>query len=115
MPDEPAPTAQIVRGIMPTIWGHIEKVDELSVPSPSIQVRTILSGGTVLQVRAKIGPKTLIARGIEPVDLADLRKGEFVEVSYRHGRDGKLDADTVYVRPEQAAVGQGTEGGGQCV
>jgi hypothetical protein len=43
--------------------------------------------------------------------MSDLRKGEFVEVSYRHGREGWLDADTVYVRPEQAAVGQDTDGG----
>lgn len=98
---------------MPTIWGHLDKVDDLSVSAPNIQVRTTLSDGTVLRVRAEIRPETLIARGIEPVDLSDLRKGEFVEVSYRHGGDGKLDADTIYVRPEQAAVGQGTEGGGQ--
>lgn len=111
MLDESAPAAQTVRGIMHTIWGHLEKVDDLSVPTPNIQVRTILSDGTVLRVRAKIGPETLVARGIEPVDLSDLRKDEFVEVSYRHGRNGKLDADTVYVRPEQAAVGQGTDEG----
>jgi hypothetical protein len=100
---------------MPTVWGHLEKLDELSVPAPNIQVRTILPEGTVLRVRAKIGAQTIIARGIKPVDLSDLREGEFVEVSYRHGRDGRLDADTIYVRPEQAAVGQSTEGGGQCV
>jgi len=59
MPDEPAPAARIVRGIMPTIWGHLEKVDDLSVPAPNIQVSTTLSDGTVLRVRAKIGPETL--------------------------------------------------------
>jgi hypothetical protein len=112
MSDEPAPEAQTVKGIMHTIWGHLEKVDDLSVPAPNIQVRTILSDGTVLRVRAEIGPETLIARGIEPVDLSDLHKGEFVKVSYRHGREGWPDADTIYVRPEQAAVGRGTEGGG---
>ena len=100
---------------MPTIWGHIEKVEKLSTPAPNIQVRTFLPDGTVLRVCAKIGPRTVIARGVEPVDASGLLEGEFVEVSYRHGGDGNLDADTIYVRPEQAAVGQGTEGGGQFV
>jgi hypothetical protein len=114
MPEEPALAARIVRGIMSTIWGELEKVDTLSAPAPNIEVRTLLSDGTVLRVRTKIGPETLIARGIEPGDVSDLRKGEFEEVSYRHGNEGWLDADTVYVRPEQAAVGQGADGGGQC-
>jgi hypothetical protein len=109
MPHEPAPAVRTVRGVMSTIWGHLERVDELSVPAPNIQVRTILPDGTVLRVRAKIGAQTIVARGIEPVDVSDLREGEFVEVSYRHSREGWLDADTVYVRPEQAAVGQGTD------
>ena len=90
---------------MPTIWGHLEKIDELSAPVPNIQVRTLLLGGTVLRVRAKIGPQTLIARGIEQVDVSGLWEDEFVEVSYRHGREGWLDADTIYVRPEQTVVG----------
>ena len=98
---------------MHTIWGHLDKVDDPPVSAPNIQVRTISSDGTVLRIRAEIRPETLIARGVKPVDLSDLRKGEFVEVSYRNSRDGKLDADTIYVRPEEAAVGQGTEGGGQ--
>lgn len=85
MPEEPAIVAETVRGIMSTIWGQLEKVETLSVPAPNIQVRTILSDGTVLRVRAEITPETLIARGIEPINLSDLRKGEFVEVSYRHG------------------------------
>jgi hypothetical protein len=104
MPHEPAPAVRTVRGIMHTIWGHLERVDDLSVPAPNIQVRTILSDGTILRVRAKIGPETLIARGVEPVDLSNLRKDEFVEVSYRQGRDGKLDADTIYVRPDQTVA-----------
>lgn len=64
MPEEPALAARIVRGIMPTIWGQLEKVDTLSAPAPNIEVRTLLSDGTVLRVRTKIGPETLIARGI---------------------------------------------------
>ena len=83
MPEEPALAARIVRGIMSTIWGELEKVDTLSAPAPNIEVRTLLSVGTVLRVRTKIGPETLIARGIETGDVSDLRKGEFEEVSYR--------------------------------
>jgi hypothetical protein len=90
---------------MPTIWGHLEKVDELSVPAPNIEVRILLSAGAVLRVRAKIGAQTVIARGVEPVNASDLRKGELIEVSYRHGRGVWLDADTIYVRPEQTPIG----------
>jgi hypothetical protein len=90
---------------MPTIWGHLENVDKAPARSPHIQVRTSLPGGIVIRVRAKIGAQTLIARGTEPVDVSGLQKGEFVEVSYRLGRDGKMDAETIYVRPEQTVVG----------
>jgi hypothetical protein len=86
-----------VRETMPTIWGHLEKVDEPSARFPQIQVRTFLSGGIVIRVRANIGEQTLIARGTEPVDVSGLCEGEFVEVSYRHGTEGRLDADTIYV------------------
>jgi len=111
MPEEPAPAARTVRGIMPTIWGQLEKVETLSTPAPNIEVKTFLSHGMVLRVRAKIGAQTVIARGIERVGVSDLHKGEFVEVSYRHGNGGWLDADTIYVRPEEVAVGQGTDVG----
>jgi len=94
-----------VRGTMPTIWGHLEQVDDLSARSPHIQVRTYLPGGNVIRVRANIGVQTLIARGTDVVDVSGLREGEFVEVSYRQGRQGKLDAETIYVQPEQTVVG----------
>ena len=97
--------ACFVKGAMPTIWGYLDKVEELSAPAPNIQVRTVLPDGTVLRVRAKIGPQTLIARGIKPIEVSGLLKGEFVELSYRHGREGWLDADTIYVRPEPTVAG----------
>ena len=100
-----ASAVRSVRGTMPTIWGQLEKVNELLAPSPHIQVRTYLPGGIVIRVRANIGAQTLIARGTEAVDLSGLREGEFVEVSYRQGRQGKLDAETIYVQPEQTVVG----------
>lgn len=90
-----------VRGTMPTIWGHLDKVDDLSTRAPHIQVKTYLPGGIVIRVRANIGAQTLIARGTEAVDVSGLREGEFVEVSYRQGREGRLNAVTIYVRPEQ--------------
>jgi hypothetical protein len=90
---------------MPTIWGHLENVDELSARSPHIQVRTSLPGGIVIRIRANIVAQTIIARGTESIDISSLREDEFVEVSYRKGREGQLDAETIYVRPEQTVVG----------
>lgn len=105
-----APALRSVRGTMPTIWGHLENIDTAPARSPNIQVRTVLPGGIVIRVRAKIETQTLIARGSKPVDVSGLQKGEFVEVSYRHGRDGRLDAETIYVRPEQTVVGESGHG-----
>jgi len=90
---------------MPIIWGHLEKVDELSAYSPHIQVRTLLPGGIGIRVRLNIGAQTLIARGTKPVEVSDLREGEFVEVSYQQGKAGRLDAATIYVRPERTVLG----------
>jgi len=101
----PASAVRSVRGTMPTIWGHLEKADELLAPSPQIQVRTFLPGGIVIRVRANIVAQTLIARGTDAVDVSDLREGEFVEVSYRQGKEGRLNAVTIYVRPEQTVGG----------
>jgi len=100
-----ASAVRSVRGTMPTIWGHLEKADELLAPSPQIQVRTFLPGGIVIRVRANIVAQTLIARGTDAVDVSDLREGEFVEVSYRQGKEGRLNAVTIYVRPEQTVGG----------
>jgi len=87
------------------IWGHIESVNKTPTRSPLIQVKTFLPGGIVIRVRAYIGPQTLITRGTEPVDVLSLREGEFVEVSYRYGREGRLNADSISVRSEQTIVG----------
>ncbi len=90
---------------MPTIWGHLENVDTAPARTSHIQVRTLLPGGIVIRVCANIGTQTLIERGIEPVEVSGLWEGEFVEVSYRQGYDGRLEAETIYVRPEQTVVG----------
>jgi hypothetical protein len=86
---------------MRTIWGHLEKVDELLACPQHILVRTFLPGGIAIRVRANIVAQTLIARGTDAVDVSDLREGEFVEVSYRQGKEGRLNAVKIYVRPEQ--------------
>ena len=86
---------------MRTIWGYLEKVDELLAYPPHIQLRTFLPGGIAIRIRANIVAQTLIARGTDTVDVSDLREGEFVEVSYRQGKEGWLNAVTIYVRPEQ--------------
>ena len=90
---------------MPRICGYLEKVDKLSTSAPNITVRTVLPGGSALRVRAKIGVETVIARGTEPVDASGLREGEFVEVSYRYGKEGRLDAHMIYIQPDQTVVG----------
>ena len=90
---------------MPTIWGHLENVDNAPACPLHIQVRTFLPGGIAIRVRANIVAQTLIARGTDAVDVSDLREGEFVEVSYRQGKEGKLTAVTIYVRPERTFTG----------
>jgi hypothetical protein len=90
---------------MPTIWGHLENVDKGSASPSHIQVRTFLPGGIVIRVRANIVAQTLIARGTDAVDVSNLREGEFVEVSYQQGKEGRLNAVTVYVRPERTFAG----------
>lgn len=90
---------------MPTIWGHLEHVDELSARAPHIEVRTFLPGGVVIRVRASIVAQTLIARGTDAVDVSELREGELVELSYHQGKEGRLNAITIYVRPERAVTG----------
>ena len=108
--DRTAPTICALRGTMPMIWGYLENVGKAPARSPHIHVRTILPGGIVIRVRAKIGAETLITRGTESVDVSGLREGEFVEVSYRHGSEGRLDAEAISVRPEPTVVGQGGQG-----
>lgn len=94
-----------MKGIMPTIWGHLETVDKAPACPPHVQVRTFLPGGIAIRVRANIVAQTLIARGAFAVNVSDLREGELVEVSYQKGKEGSLNAVTIYVRPERAVAG----------
>jgi len=89
---------------MPTIWGCLDRIEEYHHGTRWVQVRVTLPGGSVIRTRALVGRQTLVARGIERVDLSTLCAGELVEVSYHHGRDGFMEAETIYVPPERVSV-----------
>ena len=89
---------------MPTIWGCLSRIEDDLHGTPWVEVKAILSARTTIRVRAFVGRQTLIARGIERVDLSSLCAGEFVEISYNRGRDGLMQAETIYVRPDRVAV-----------
>ena len=81
---------------MPTIWGYLENLNELSSRFPHIQVRTLSPGGGVIRIRAYIGPQTVIARGHNVLDVSDLREDECVQLSYQQDEKGRLTALTIY-------------------
>jgi len=85
---------------MPTFWGILERVQIGDSGKRAIQVRTSLRRGAAIHIRALIEKETTVARGVERVDLSNLKEGEFVGVTYHHGRDGFMEADTVYVPPD---------------
>ena len=85
---------------VPTNWGFLERVQIGDSGKRAIQVRTFLRRGAAIHIRALIEKETTVARGVERVDLSTLKEGEFVEVTYHHGRDGFMEADTGYVPPD---------------
>ncbi len=89
---------------MSTVWGTIESIHHDGAGDQWVQVRTVLLGGITIRIRAVIDSQTIVARGIEPVALSSLREGESVEVTYQCGRNGFLEAETVYVQPDAVAV-----------
>ncbi len=89
---------------MQTIWGFLDQIEKDSLGTWWVQMRALLPGGSVVRVRVLVGMQTVVARGIARVDLSALRAGEVLEVSYHQGRDGLMEADTIYVRPEQVPV-----------
>lgn len=86
---------------MPTVWGCLDQLDEALSGARWILLKTVLPGGTAIRVRAYIGEQALIARGTERVELSRVKVGEFVEVTYHRGHAGFMEADTIYVRPDQ--------------
>lgn len=89
-----------------TIWGFLDRVD-LGTDGPAfIQIRIQSARGPALRMRPAITERTLIARGTNRIDAARLREGEFVELTYRN-EAGKLEAETVYVRPDDDIASSG--------
>ncbi len=88
---------------MLVIWGKLDRFEDDQQGRRWVQLKAMLAGGTAIRIRALVGNHTLIARGTERVDLSNLSPGEPVEISYRHGRGGFMEADTIYVRPDHAA------------
>jgi hypothetical protein len=86
---------------MPTIWGSLDRIENDLQGRRWVKLKAILSGRATIRVRALVGKQTLIARGIERVDLSSLCAGEFVEISYGHSHDGFMEAETIYVQPER--------------
>lgn len=84
---------------MPRIWGHFEGVDRAINAPAYLQVKIVLAGGAAIRMRPVITDRTLIARGTRRIDLATLRTGEMVELTYRN-QAGRLEAETIHVRPD---------------
>ena len=89
---------------MPTVWGTIEGMHRNDACNQWVRVRTVLSGGVTVRIRAVIQVQTQVRRGREDVTPSSLRKGESVEVTYHCGRNGFLVADRVYAQPDEVAV-----------
>ncbi|HSA61114.1 MAG TPA: hypothetical protein VLE03_02645 [Nitrospiraceae bacterium] len=86
---------------MQAIWGSLDRIEADQQGRYWVQLKAILSGKTTIRFRALVGKHTLIARGVERIDLTNLCAGELLEVSFRHGRDGFLEAETIYAQPER--------------
>ena len=91
---------------MPTIWGYLDRVDDMSRSPVYLQVKMTVRGGTVIRMRPVITGRTLIARGTERIDPSALRPGEMIELTYRN-KAGKLEAETIYVRPDVDGTSSG--------
>lgn len=89
---------------MPTIWGWLDRIEDDLHDTRWVQMRTILPGGTAIRIRVLVGGRTIVARGIERIDLSTLCAGEFVEVTYQHGHAGFMEAETIYVQPERVPL-----------
>ena len=67
-------------------------------------MKTLLPGGAAIRTHIVVGDQTLIARGVERVDLSNLRKGDFLEVTYHGGQSGFMEAETIYVCSDEVSV-----------
>jgi hypothetical protein len=89
---------------MPTVWGTLDHVQSHDLAGQWVQIRTILSGGMTIRIRALIEDETIVARGIQRVDVSSLREGESVDVTYRCGNNGFIEAEMIYVQPDKVTM-----------
>jgi hypothetical protein len=89
---------------MPTVWGTLDHIHINGVDDQWVQIKTVLSGGVAVHVRALIGHQTTIARGTQRVQPSTLREGGQVELTYCYGQAGLVAAETVYVHPDEERV-----------
>lgn len=87
-----------------TIRGDLDRMNKDLQGSGWIQVKTLLPGGAAIRTHVLVGDQTLIARGVERVDLSSLRKGDFIEVTYHRGQSGFMEAETLYVCSDEVSV-----------
>lgn len=90
---------------MPTTWGTVEAVVDRQDGSGKVVIRTKQSGHDELTVHVGVSAQTLIARGIRRIALADVRVGEFVELSYHSNLNG-VEAESIYVRSEPRGLSE---------
>jgi len=89
---------------MAAIWGSLDGIEVDLRGRRWVRVKSALSGRTNIRIRALVGERTKVVRGIERVELSSLCAGEFVEVSYSRSRDGFMEAEIVYARADCGAV-----------
>lgn len=89
---------------MPTIRGDLDRMNKDLQGSGWIRVKTLLPGGAAIRTHVLVGDQTLIARGVERVDLSSLRKGDFIEVTYHRGQSSFIEAETIYVCTDEVSV-----------
>jgi hypothetical protein len=80
---------------MPAVWGMIGHMHRDGARNRWVRVRTVLSGGVTVCIRAVIQLRAEVTRGREHVTPSRLREGESVEVTYHCGRNGFLAAGRV--------------------
>jgi hypothetical protein len=85
---------------MPTIWGHLDRIEEDRQGTHWLQLRVTLPRGGAIRARTPVEKQTVVARGIARVDLSALHAGEVLEVSYHDRHDGFMEAEMIYARPE---------------
>lgn len=61
-----------------------------------IKLKTLLPGGAAIRTHILVGDQTLIARG-------------FIEVTYRGGQSGFMEAETIYVCSDEVSVAKQIE------